>query len=140
MSGVDPETLIGDRLVGVTIGWHVLGSERRPVLYFLCFASGFVEVRTEGSGAIGFWNEAPPSDFDMEQYGRFEFSDADARGPFGPLLGSPILGVDSIRWRGAEVGVRLVGDGALVAIANEGDEVFISAGDLPPDYDDATIV
>jgi hypothetical protein len=138
---IEPAQLEGQRVVDVTLGWHIHGDHEEPVLYFLWLGDGeHVELHTPGDGSIALRRGTAPTDFDMGDYGRFEFRTADARSPIRALVGRKITRVQRIRWRGHDVGLRMrADDDAVVIVANEADEVFTSDGQLPPDYRDAVI-
>src|SRR5262249_5089381 len=137
---VDPSTLIGDRLLGVTVGWHVHGANRVAVQYFLRFENATdLQVHPAGDGSITLLAQTAPADFEMDDYGRFEFRELDFESPLAAMLGKAVVRVDRLQWQGHDCGLRLHADGAVVVMANEGDETFVSNGDLPPDYEDASI-
>ena len=121
----------------MTIGWHVHGDIRRPVLYFFRFAGGLqVQAHTAGDGSIVLLVDSPPSDYDMDEYGRFEFRTLDVADHFADIANEAIIGVDRISWLGDEIGLSLrVGDTGLLVLTNEGDEVFVGTDDLPPEYE-----
>jgi hypothetical protein len=137
---VDPATLIGDHLTSVTVGWHVHNDARQAVEYFLRLASGVeVKVHTAGDRSLVLLRASPPADFDMQNYGRFEFRDLVRDSPLAAALGRQLTAVDRICWRDTVVGLRLRAGEVTAVLANEGDEVFVSAGDLPPDYEGASV-
>ena len=97
-----------------------------------------VEAHTAGSSIVLIPGPVP-ADFDMEEYGRYEYREAPKDHPTSLLLDQPITGVDQVRWRRGDVGLRLRVNDRVVVIANEADEVFVSDGALPPDYSTAWI-
>jgi hypothetical protein len=101
---------------------------------------GDIEAHTDGAGSLKLLRRPVPSDFSMDEYGRFEFRAIDADHPAARLLDQTITTMEHIRWSSTVVGLRLGTDIGVVVLANEADEVFVSNGPLPPDYDDATIV
>lgn len=124
----------------MTIGWHRHQRSRSLSRVFLRLADGVdVEACTAGTGALLLLRQPVPADFDMDEYGRYEFRDADSDVPVALLVGKTIDSVEGIRWRDTVVGYRLTTNSGVVILANEVDEVFMSDGALPLDYSDATI-
>jgi hypothetical protein len=75
---VDSAFLVGQRVVSITIGWHELGSIRKPVRYFLHLADrSSIEIHPAGDGSIELVRESVPPNFDMEQYGALDFREVD---------------------------------------------------------------
>ena len=137
---LDPRALIGLRLTSVTVGWHVHGSSRKPVLLFLgTDDAGVLEVCTAGDASLRLDQATEPQDFDMAQYGRFEFQPVEQTHVLRPHIGSTIHGVERIRWRETTVGLLVHFANGAVVLANEADEIFVSTGSLPPDYRYASI-
>jgi hypothetical protein len=75
----------------------------------------------------------------MAEYGHFVHLPAEPGTAVAALLGRPLDAVRSVRWRGAVVGLRLEAEGTAVVLVNNGDDVFVSRGELPPDYLDAVV-
>lgn len=137
---IDPGDLVGQRVESVTIGWHCHENSRSLSRLFLRLAGGIdVEAHTEGTGALLLLRRPVPADFDMGEYGRYEFRDADQGNPVALLVGQTIDSVEAIRSRDTVVGYRLTTNSGEITLANEADKVFMSDGPLPLDYSDATI-
>jgi hypothetical protein len=137
---IDPADLIGERVCSVVVGWHVHAADRSARRLFLSLSvSGDIEAHTDGSGSLRLLRRPVPNDFSMDEYGRFEFRAIDADHPAARLLDQIITTMERIRWSNTVIGLRLGSDNGVVVLANEADEVFVSDGPLPPDYDDATI-
>ena len=126
---VDPHTLIGDRVVGVTVGWHVYEGEREAARYILRLSTVAVEPTLHGNGSLDLVATVVPADFDMQEHGRYEFREDTSGGALTRLVGRAITGVAVIRRGGVDVGVRLRSEDALAVLANVGDEVFVSGGE-----------
>ncbi len=136
---LDPGELLGERVDSVIVGWHCHESNRSTSRLFLRLANGTdVEAHTAGTGALALLRRPVPADFDMDEYGRYEFRDADATEPAALLGGETIDNVEVIKWRDTVIGYRLTTKGGQVILANQADEVFTSDGPLPLDYSDAT--
>jgi hypothetical protein len=137
---INPTDLVGERVDSVIIGWHCFESTRSAARLFLRFFNEIhVEAHTAGSGALALLRGPVPDDFSMNEYGRYEFRDAEVEEPAARLVGQTIRTVEEIRWRETVVGYRLGTERGPVVLVNEADEVFTSNGTLPPDYADATI-
>jgi hypothetical protein len=137
----DPSLLVGCTLTSAIVGWHHFGSTREAVSLFLVVDDGTtLGVHTTGPGALELRRrDSVPEDYDTAEYGRFVFAPADSRSPVHQLLGCPLLAVRAIRWRGVIAGLQLEAGGTRVVLVNDCDELFVSSGDLPPDYSDATV-
>ena len=116
------------------IGWFVFGSEREPSRLLLELdGAETVEVHT---GPFRLDLGAVPADFDMAEYGRYEFGPVPEDHVLTPLLGWRISRVRTIAWRDSVVGIVVDAGGHTALMADLGDEVFVSSGVLPAYPDD----
>lgn len=133
-------TELDDRtLRSVVVGWHVYEGSRTPSRLFLQADEQLFEVCTAGDGSLQLSSATTPEDFDMEQYGRCEFEPIDDEHRLFVHLGSRIRTARRIVWRHTAIGWRLETEVGVVVLANQADEIFLSTGELPPDYSEATI-
>jgi hypothetical protein len=137
---IDPDSLVGKCVAAVVVGWHVHGSDRAPVQLFLRLSDGTeLQVHPSGDGSLVLMPGAAPANFDMDQYGYFEFQAAAIDHPANMLVDRTISEVEQIHWGNTVVGLRLRVANETVVLANEADSVFVSDGRLPPAYVTATI-
>ena len=141
---VDPTSLVGDRLVGVTVAWGVSGVERRPGSYLLRFESG-VELTPTLSADATIERVADASRSVAHDRERLELEAIETYPALTGVVGETIVGVDRVWWLGGGgTGLRFrVADGALViahdpAPPSHG-EVAILDGDVGEDWGSETI-
>lgn len=137
-SNVVPDTLVGRRPTGAIVGWHVYGDARTAETHFLCFDDDVVELYTAGDGSIGLRSSRMPQDFDMAEYGRYEFHPADGGMPSSALVGQSILAIQRLSLDGMPVGLRLVFASGTVVYLNDFDDVWVSNGALPEHFSGCT--
>jgi hypothetical protein len=133
------EFAVGRQLRDVVVGWHHIHGEREPVLLWLLLDDQWVEVHTAGDGSLRLVLADGPVDVDMAESGRFEMVSAGPTHLLRPLIGSVISRTRRVTWQRKCVGVVLASQAGAVLLANDCDEIFVSTGELPPDYTDAVI-
>lgn len=135
-----PADVMGQRVLAVITGWHVHGDDRSEEALFLTLSvHGDIEAYTDPSGSLSLLRGPAPSDFSMDEHGRFEVRACAAAHPAARLLDQTITTVERIRWNDTVIGLRLGTDNGVVAVVNDFDELFVSHGPLPATYDNVVI-
>ena len=136
----EPEVLLDHELQNAIVGWHVYEDSRSQVLLFIGMDSDLFEVCTAGDGSLRLARcDGPPTDYDMAELGRFEFLPVATDHPWAAKISHRLTAVRRARWRDTTVGVLVDTTGGLIVLANNADDVWVSDGELPPDYAGAVI-
>ena len=125
---IDPSSLVGTVVVKVVVGWHRYQDAETAERLFLTSADDrTVELHTAGDGSIVVVPCEVPNDYDMAEMGRYEFRDTDLGHPAAVLIGYAIEAVQPLPVKNVAKGFRLVTASGAVEIANDYDELRVSA-------------
>ena len=125
---IDPSSLVGTVVVKVVVGWHRYQDAETAERLFLTSADErTVELHTAGDGSIVVVPCEVPNDYDMAEMGRYEFRDTDLGHPAAVLIGYAIEAVQPLPVKNVAKGFRLVTASGAVEIANDYDELRVSA-------------
>ncbi|MFN3220039.1 MAG: hypothetical protein ACE367_26405 [Acidimicrobiales bacterium] len=123
----------------MTIGWFRSAGVSHPGRLFLGL-SGSETVEACTGSEFRLERRSVPEDYDVGEGMRYEFCPASPDHPVATLIGTQLTAVRRLMWRDWNAGIVVTAGALQALIADQADEVFVSAGVLPADYEDAILV
>jgi hypothetical protein len=126
---IDPDSLVGRRVEGVTASWSSHVSGTRDLIHAWLRVAGLGEVRIHTLNGIQLDLSEVYAPYDMPELGTHVVLEAWTPAQLGGLVGQVIEQVQRLRVEGYgfQIGIALVTDMSAVAIVDVGDDLVIGS-------------
>lgn len=128
---INPEDMVGRRLLQVTTSWHHYQETEPSLLHMWLHLDGLGPVRfhTPGDG-LALEIDQPHGPYDMDEYGHTTVEDDLPDFPMSPFVGQQILSVREIRYQDGNLdfatGITVQFSGGNIRILNLADEIILA--------------
>lgn len=126
---LEPETLVGARLLGAIAAWHVHDGAKSPTpadVWLVLDPAGPIRVGVAADWQLRFERQDVHEPYDIQEYGRIEIDVPDANFPLSGHAGDRILAAEVVHetTSGQLMGMTLSFDTGAVRLHSHGGELF----------------
>ncbi|MCX4775823.1 hypothetical protein [Streptomyces sp. NBC_01264] len=128
---INPEAMVGRRLLQVTTSWHHYQETEPSLLHMWLHLEGLGPVRfhTPGDG-LALEIDQPHGSYGMDEYGHTTVEDDLPDFPMSPFIGQQILSVREIRYQDGNLdfatGITVQFSGGNIRILDLADEIVLA--------------